>query len=84
MRSYYNRSLIVLEKIKKFIPNVTLGKHFATALEDCNIENISDKDLFIKLNDYLSTLESDVPHCQDLEDIIKDGLDLNHILDSEE
>lgn len=61
-----------------------LGKHFATALEGCNIENISDKDLFIKLNDYLSTLESDVPHCQDLEEIIKDGLDLNHILDSEE
>ena len=84
MRSYYSRSLIVLEKIKKFIPNVPLGKHFATALEGCNIENISDKDLFIKLNDYLSTLESDVPHCQDLEQIIKEGLDLNHILDSEE
>jgi hypothetical protein len=84
MRSYYSRSLSILEKMKKFIPNVSLGKHFATALEGCNIENISDKDLFIKLNDYLSTLESDVPHCQDLEQIIKDGLDLNHILDSEE
>jgi hypothetical protein len=84
MRSYYNRSLFVLEKIKKFIPNVALGKHLARALEECNIENISDKDLFIKLNDYLSTLESDVPHCYDLEQIIKDGLDLNHILDNEE
>jgi hypothetical protein len=84
MRSYYSRSLIILEKIKKFIPNVTLGKHIATSLEDYNIENISDKDLFIRLNDYLSELESDVPHCQDLEDIIKDGMDLDHILDSEE
>jgi hypothetical protein len=84
MKSYYNRSLVVLDKLKKFMPNVSLGKHLATALEDYNIENISDKDLFIRLNDYLSELESDVPHCQDLEDIIKDGLDLNHILDSEE
>lgn len=84
MKSYYNRSLVVLDKLKKFMPDVSLGKHLTTALEEYNIENISDKDLFIKLNDYLSTLESDVPHCQDLEEIIKDGLDLNHILDSEE
>jgi hypothetical protein len=84
MRSYYSRSLIILEKIKKFIPSVTLGKHIATSLEDYNIENISDKDLFIRLNDYLSELESDVSHFDDLEQIIKDGLDLNHILDNED
>jgi hypothetical protein len=48
------------------------------------IENLSDKEFYEILNDYIVELESGVPYCEDLEQIIQEGLDLNHILDEEE
>jgi hypothetical protein len=58
-------------------PRQTLGKHLATALDDHQIENLNDKEMFNILNDYLIELESDVPHCEDLEEILKQGMNLN-------
>lgn len=84
MKTYYDRSLIILRKLKQTIPGISLGKHLSTALDESVIENLSDKMLFIRLNDYLSELESDVHHIDDIELIIKDGMNLNHILDNEE
>jgi hypothetical protein len=83
MKGYYKKSIAVLTKLNTKLPNVTLGKHLYTALNENELENLSDKELFFKLNDYLSTLESDVPHNEDVEQIIKDGLNLNNILEEE-
>ena len=77
MRSYYKQSLIILEKISSIHPKQTLGKHLATALHEHQIENLSDKEIFNILNDYYSELESDVPHNNNIEQIIKDSLHLN-------
>jgi hypothetical protein len=77
MKSYYNQSLIILEKISSIHPKQTLGKHLATALDEHKIENLSDKEIFNILNDYYSELESDVPHNESIEQIIKDSLHLN-------
>ena len=84
MRTYYDRSLIILRKLKQTIPEISLGKHLSTALDESVIENLTDKMLFNRLNDYLSELESDVMHTEDIEQIIKEGMDLEHILDNEE
>jgi hypothetical protein len=77
MNSYYKRSVNVLIKLSTMFPRQTLGKHLATALDDHQIENLNDKEMFNILNDYLIELESDVPHCEDLEEILKQGMNLN-------
>ena len=77
MNSYYKRSVNVLNKLNTIIPKQTLGRHLATALDDHQIENLNDKEIFNILNDYLIELESDVPHCEDLEEILKQGMNLN-------
>jgi len=77
MNSYYKRSVNVLNKLNTIIPRQSLGKHLATALDDHQIENLNDKEIFNILNDYLIELESDVPHCEDLEEILKQGMNLN-------
>ena len=77
MNSYYKRSVNVLNKLNTIIPRQTLGRHLATALDEHQIENLNDKEMFNILNDYLIELESDVPHCEDLEEILKQGMNLN-------
>ena len=77
MNSYYKRSVNVLNKLNTIIPRQSLGKHLATALDEHQIENLNDREMFNILNDYLIELESDVPHCEDLEEILKQGMNLN-------
>ena len=77
MNSYYKRSVNVLNKLNTIIPRQTLGRHLATALDDHQIENLNDREMFNILNDYLIELESDIPHCEDLEEILKQGMNLN-------
>jgi hypothetical protein len=77
MNSYYKRSVNVLAKLNTIIPRQSLGKHLATALDEHQIENLNDKEMFNILNDYLIELESDIPHCEDLEEILKQGMNLN-------
>ncbi len=84
MASYYNQSLKALSKLDRLFPSQSLGKHIATAMDGHCIENLSDKEFYNILNDYIIELESGVPYCEDLEQIIQEGLDLNHILDEEE
>ena len=82
--NYYKKSLTVLDKLKHTYPDITLGKHLFTCFNEYNLENISDKDLYNNLFDYLSELESDVPHNDDVEQIIRVGMNLNNILEDEE
>ncbi len=77
MNSYYKRSVNVLNKLNTIIPRQSLGKHLATALDEHQIENLNDREMFNILNDYLIELESDIPHCEDLEEILKQGMNLN-------
>ena len=82
--SFYNQSLKALSKLDKLFPLQSLGKHIATAMDGHCIENLSNKEFYNILNDYIIELESGVPYCEDLEQIIQEGLDLKHILDEEE
>ena len=77
MNSYYKKILFTINKITILFPQQTLGKHLATAFDEHQIENLNDRDLFNILNDYLIELESDIPHCEDVEEILKQGMNLN-------
>lgn len=77
MKSYYKKSLSVLEKISSIHPVQTLGKHLFTAFHEHEMENLSDREFFNVLNDYYSELQLDVPHTDDVEDIIKQANHLN-------
>lgn len=82
--SYYNMSLKALAGINKNYSSQSLGKHIATAMDGHCMENLSDREFYNIINDYIAELESGVPYCEDLEQIIQEGLDLNHILEEEE
>jgi hypothetical protein len=85
MRSYYLRSLTLLEKLNKKYPQHSICKHLSLAFMDYkDLWDVSDKVFFTALEEYLIELESDVKHNDDeIEKIINDGMHLNSILEED-
>jgi hypothetical protein len=82
--NYYRQILNVLDDIHKNHPAYNIGRHISTALDGSDIWAISDRDFLLRLKDYRAELDSDIVHEDDVDLIIKQGLDLSHILDEEE
>ena len=82
--NFYKQILNVLEILKKEHPMYTIGWHISTALDGSDIWSVSDKDFLLMLTEYESKLNSDVIHDEDVENIIKQGMNLNHILDEDD
>ena len=82
--SYYTKTIKLLVKLNKFFPKYSLGRHIGTSMDGHCIENLSDKEFYNALNDYVIELESDVVHEEDVEDIVKDGMNLNKMFLEEE
>jgi hypothetical protein len=82
--NYYRQILNVLDDIHKNHPAYNIGRHISTALDGSDIWAISDRDFLLRLKDYRAELDSDIAHEDDVDLIIKQGLDLSHILDEEE
>jgi hypothetical protein len=64
-----------------------MGKHLATVLDECgNLWGVTDKELAYSFAKYKGQLEMDFPHSddQEIEKIIKEGLDLDNILKEED
>ena len=81
----YEQAIIILRKLKVSYPKYNIGKHLATALDGHNLWGISDKDVVLALKKYKSELALDMLHEEnDIEDIIKGGMQLNNILEEEE
>lgn len=82
----YNKIITVLNELHKLHPNYTLGKLISHAVDGEDIWGISDKELFYALEKHKLELEvyTNSTSERELEDIIKQGMDLNHILDEEE
>lgn len=81
--NHHRQILNTLSSLDKEYPSYTVGKHISIALDGHDLWGILDKDFLQALKDYKIQLETDVPN-DDIEDIIKQGMDLNHILDEEE
>lgn len=83
--NHYKQILTVLDKLHRNHPNYNLGKHIATALDGSDAWSISDKDFLEALKEYSSELNLDVIHpVDDVEDIIKQGLKLDLLIDDDD
>ena len=85
--SYYSQTLLVLQQLHAAYPSYNMGRHLATALDGYgDIWGLTDKEILFALEKYKSELELDVPHTdeKELDQIIKDGMNLENILKEED
>lgn len=84
--NYYKQILSVLDDLQKNHSKYSMGKHFSTALDnDQDIWGVTDKELLLSLQNYRASLEMDVNYDdEDIEDIIKDGMNLGRLFEEEE
>ena len=84
--NYYRQIIHALERLQKAHPKYNMGKHLSTALDGSDLWGVSDKELLFALQKYEIELNMD-DHIddQEIEEIIKDGMNLERMfLDEEE
>jgi hypothetical protein len=77
----------VLESLHKAHPTYNIGRHISTALDGYNdIWGVTDKEFLFALEKYELELNMDVDHIdqEEIEKIIKDGMNLERTLFEEE
>ena len=84
--NYHRKIIQLLERLHKAHPTYNIGRHFATALDGYqDVWGVSDKELFLSLQIYETSLDMDVDHNEEeIEAIIKDGMNLERTLFEEE
>jgi hypothetical protein len=83
----YQEILDELVELKETFPSYNLGKHLDTALSDYkNIWGMTDKEMLYALNRYKAQLTMDIPHPDEseIEKIVRDGMNLDTILQEDE
>ncbi|NBW39010.1 MAG: hypothetical protein EBR30_29140 [Cytophagia bacterium] len=86
-KTHYAEVISILQELNKNFPTYNLGRHLATALDGYgDIWGITDKEFAFALSKYKTEIEMDVPHADEneLEKIIKEGMDLENILKEED
>ena len=77
----------MLESLHKAHPTYNIGRHISTALDGYNdIWGVTDKEFLFALEKYELELNMDVDHIdqEEIEKIIKDGMNLERTLFEEE
>jgi hypothetical protein len=77
----------VLESLRKAHPTYNIGRHISTALDGYDdIWGVTDKEFLFALEKYELELNMDVDHIdqEEIEEIIKDGMNLGRTLFEEE
>jgi hypothetical protein len=77
----------VLENLHKAHPTYNIGRHISTALDGYDdVWGVSDKEMLFALEKYELELNMDVDHIdhEEIEKIIKDGMNLERTLFEEE
>jgi hypothetical protein len=84
--NYYRQIIKTLERLKKAHPTYNIGRHISTALDESNLWGVSDKEFLLALEKYEIELNIDYPHEDedDLNKIIKGGMNLETIFEEEE
>lgn len=84
---YFNQVIDTLKQLHKTFPNYNIGRHISTSLDGEDPWGVSDKELAHALNKYKVELELDGIHHtneDELQKIIKDGMNLSSILEEED
>ena len=77
----------MLESLHKAHPTYNIGRHISTALDGYDdVWGVSDKEMLFALEKYELELNMDVDHIdqEEIEKIIKDGMNLERTLFEEE
>lgn len=84
---HFTQVLNLLTELHRSYPTYNIGRHLSTALADYgDVWGMSDKELLFALQKYKTQLDMDIPRTdeKELDEIIKQGLDLESILKDEE
>jgi hypothetical protein len=86
---YYEKTIKILLELKEAYPNYLLGKHLYNALADRTSSYMwskTDRQIFNSINTYKERLMSKIPYVEEsqIEKIIKEGMNLDTILDDED
>jgi len=85
--NYHRKIIQLLERLHKAHPTYNIGRHLSTALDGYqDVWGVSDRELFLSLQKYEVSLNMDRDHIdeEEIEEIIKDGMNLNIIFLEEE
>jgi len=83
--NYYNKVVSALQELHTIYPNYNMGRHLATALDGYgDTWGLTDKEFLYALTKYKGELEMDVPHTDDIDQIIKEGMDLDNLFKEED
>ena len=85
--NYYRKIINVLERLRKAHPTYNIGRHISTALDGYDdIWGVTDKEFLFALEKYELALNMDIDHIdqEEIEKIIKDGMNLERTLFEEE
>jgi hypothetical protein len=84
--NHYRQIIQILEHLHKAHPTYNMGRHISTAVDASDLWGVSDKELFTLLKKYETELEMDVNHIdeEEIDAIIKDGMNLERTLFEEE
>ena len=83
--NYYLQITQALNRLHKAHPLYNMGRHISTALDGSELWGVGDKELLRSLQKYEIELNMDVNHIdEEIDDIIKDGMNLNVIFLDEE
>lgn len=83
--NYYSQIIDKLQQLHKKYPTANMGKHISTALADYgDAWGISDKEFLFALEKYEAELEMDFVPDKDLDQIIKEGQNLDTLFKDDE
>jgi len=83
--NYYRQIIQTLGRLHKAHPYYNMGQHISTAVDGSDLWGVPDKELFFSLQRYEASLEMDVNHNEEeIEAIIKDGMNLERLFEEEE
>lgn len=75
--NYYNQAINVLQELHKTYPTYNMGRHLATVLDEYgDVWGMTDKELVFALEKYKAELGINIVPDEDIDEIVKDGMDL--------
>ena len=84
-QSDFSKLISLLTELHKAYPNYGIGRHLSTILADYgDIWGMTDREFVFALEKYKLQLDMDVPHNEDIDEIIRQGMDLESILKEED